>query len=136
MKTRMIYVAFDDKPFESAEACKAYEAQHVETRLVGLTIEQVRAALSREDPDLADAIETVGNRIVRERREAGDLRRGKKATVEDVREPSAEKAMEDRGREAHRSGCDRDPPDDVPDAMIKIWLMGFDYEMASKRAAA
>ncbi len=75
MKRVEIFESFDGQRFESADACKAHEAEHVEGRLAGLTIDQVRAALSREDAELGDAIERVGNRIAQARREAGDMRR-------------------------------------------------------------
>ena len=89
MKTRTIYVAFDETPFDSAEACRAYEAQHVEMRLVGLTINQVRAALAREDIEIADVIEELGNRIAKARLEAGDLRRGAGAALREPRRAGA-----------------------------------------------
>lgn len=89
MKTRTVYDAFDNTVFNSQEECRAYEAQHGEMRLVGLNIDQVRAAISREDVELADAFEEIGSRIARTRRDAGDLRRGKKA-VEAPREVEGE----------------------------------------------
>lgn len=90
MKTRMIYEAFDGQTFDNADACKTYEATHVETRLVGLTPDQVRSAITREDPDLADAFEKVGSRIAKARIEAGELRRGRKAAAEQETQTEAE----------------------------------------------
>lgn len=75
MRRVEIFEAFDGQRFESADECKAHEAEHVEGRLVGLTIDQVRAALAREDTELGDAIERVGSRIAQARRDAGDMRR-------------------------------------------------------------
>lgn len=76
MKRVELFEAFDGERFPSAEACRAHEAQHVEGRLVGLSLDQVKAALSREDTDLADALEELGARIARARRSSGELRRG------------------------------------------------------------
>lgn len=91
MRTKTVYVAFDDAEFDTAEACKAHEAAHVETRLVGLTAEQVRAAIEGEDVELSDAIEKIGNRIANRRREAGDYRRGRRTAGE----PEAGKAADE-----------------------------------------
>ena len=75
MKSITEYESFDGKRFSTAEECRAYEDQHFETRLTGLTLDEVRAALAREDTDLADAFEKAGNLIGRARREAGELRK-------------------------------------------------------------
>lgn len=80
------WIAFDGVPFpigaagEAAaeSACRAYEAKLAHVRLVDLKIEQIEAALSGSDPDLADAIEQIGARIGRARRERGELKRGHK----------------------------------------------------------
>ena len=51
-----------------AEAeCRAYERRLAHIRMVGLKIEDVEAALTRADLDLADAIEEVARRIKRVR---------------------------------------------------------------------
>ncbi len=147
MKTRTIYIAFDDKTFDNAEACKAHEAEHIEGRLVGLTIEQVRAALAREDTELSDAIEDIGLRINKARREAGDLKRGRKAagSIEsnqvpdkadtsecdvgsepekpvsglEERDPKIEEALR-RARSAGRSAWDARKGAIVPDAFAGV----------------
>lgn len=77
------YVAFDGVSFNSEAECRAYEAKLAHVRLVNLTIEQIEAALSGTDPDLADAIEQIGTRIGRARRERGDLRRERKPNAKD-----------------------------------------------------
>lgn len=137
MRTKTVYIAFDGAEFDAADACKAHEAAHVETRLVGLTIDRVQAAISREDADLADAIEEIGNRIAKARREAGDFKRGRKAAPEAEAEKSPERTAEEMGREAFRRGEDRDPPDAVMGSLIDAWTTGYDYERAaSARAAA
>ena len=87
---KLVPTAFDGKTFATAEECKAYEAQHVGAQLVGLTIEQVNAAISREDVELADAIEKVGARIAATRREGGDLRRQRKAPAAPAQKEAAE----------------------------------------------
>lgn len=136
MKIRTVFVAFDDAVFDTAEACRAHEAAHVETRLVGLTIEQVQAAINREDVDLADALEAIGNRIARARREAGDMRRGPKKMNDYERSLSPTKAAEDDGREAFKRGAERDPPEDLQDSLIDAWTLGYDYERAGAARAA
>ena len=136
MKTKTVYVAFDDAEFDTADGCKAHEAAHVETRLVGLSIEQVQAALSREDLELADAFEAIGNRIAKARREAGDMRRGRKVATESDTPKSAERTAEDMGREAFRRGDDRDPPDVLMGSLIDAWVTGYDYERATTARAA
>jgi len=69
------YRAHDGKVFDSASECKAHERDIAHRLLVGLTLEQVEAAMSRKDADLADAIELCGLKINRERRADGDLKR-------------------------------------------------------------
>lgn len=76
MKIEPRYIAFNGEEFKTQEECKTYESEHIESFLVGLTIEEVRAALKRE-PDavgLSDAIEDLGNRIANTRRKSGELR--------------------------------------------------------------
>ena len=75
MKKLEMFEAFDGTRFDDAEACKAYEAQHAEGRLVGLTLDQIKAALARTDVELADVLEDIGARIARTRRASGDMRR-------------------------------------------------------------
>jgi hypothetical protein len=53
----MKFLAFDGKVFESVEECAAHEAARPEARVVGLTADQVAAALARTDADLAGAAE-------------------------------------------------------------------------------
>lgn len=64
-------------------------------RLVGLTIEQVEAALSRADPELADAIEQVGSRIARARLDAGEKRHERRLPISKDEAPT----RQERGRE-------------------------------------
>ena len=87
MRAVQLFEAFDGQRFETSEACKAHEAEHVESRLVGLTIAQVRAALDRSDPDLADVLELIGGRIGKARRESGEVRR-KVATKPEAAAPA------------------------------------------------
>lgn len=61
------WIAFDGVPHPTEAACSAYEKRLAHIRLVGLKIEQVEAALTREDIDLADAFEEVARRIKRVR---------------------------------------------------------------------
>lgn len=84
MKIVTKYIAFDGVTHATESECRAYEAKLAHVRLVDLKIEQIEAALSGSDPDLADAIEQIGSRIGRARRERGELKRGHKgaATME------------------------------------------------------
>lgn len=83
------WIAFDGFPFpidagspDAAEAaCRAYEKRLAHVRLVGLTIEQVEAALSRADPELADAIEVIGSRLERARLANGDRKYERRANA-------------------------------------------------------
>ena len=76
------YKAFDGKTFPTAKEARAHEEAHGPASLVGLTLQQVEAAMRREDRDLADAIEFVGTRISEKRRADGELRRRPKGNGE------------------------------------------------------
>ena len=147
MKTRTIYEAFDGQTFDNADACKAHEAAHVETRLIGLSLEQVRAAITREDVELADAFEKVGSRIAKARIDAGELRRGRKAAAEqDVPEnpapaaPAAAASPMDevlrRAKAAGRAAWDRKEGGVVPETfstakpLHDAWLDGWEEGQA------
>ena len=82
MKQITKFVAFDGAEFDSESECRTWETQHAHLRLVGLTIDQVAQAMDRTDPDLAEAIETVGTAIARLRRESGDLKRERRKKPE------------------------------------------------------
>ena len=94
------YVAFDGKRFDSATECRAYEKANAHRQLVGLTAEQVDAAIARTDTDLADAIEAAGDAIRKARLGSGELRRkrkgsggeGEAAPAEDAGDAQAEAA--------------------------------------------
>lgn len=81
MKTveRKFYVSFDNKEFDTAADCRHYERESSPARLVGLTEEQVEAALDRTDAELAEAIEECGKRITAKRLADGDRKRNRKA---------------------------------------------------------
>ena len=83
-KTVETFYAFDDTPFTTQEACEKYEAENFAKRLVGLTEEEVQAALTRTDPDLAEAFEKAGNTIGKLRREAGEFKRNVKPKETDA----------------------------------------------------
>jgi hypothetical protein len=71
----VIFTAFDGSPFVSEKACLEYENGHWHKQLVGLTLEQVLAALDRLDTDLADAFERAARKIAAKRREQGETRK-------------------------------------------------------------
>lgn len=85
------YEAFDGARFATASECRAHERERSHLLLVNLTLEQVEAAMSRKDADLADAIELCGLKINRERRADGDLKRQRqpKPASETPSEPPA-----------------------------------------------
>lgn len=69
------FAAFDNTTFENEQACMEYERANFDRHLVGLTHDQVKAAISREDVSLANSIEWAGSVIAKARRDAGELRR-------------------------------------------------------------
>lgn len=97
--------AFTGTVFPTQEACLAHEREQAHVRLVGLSLEQVMAAIERRDLELADAIEVVGTRIANDRREAGEFKRQRKSAapepalaIEGPRgEPDAEEFARDFG---------------------------------------
>ena len=81
MKTVTKFEAFTGETFDTEAECKAHEKANVHRRFVGLTQEQVDAALSRADVELADAFEVVGSKISRARIAEGNLKRERRAGV-------------------------------------------------------
>lgn len=75
MKRVEKWQAFDGVEFYNEAECKGYEVKLAHIRLINLNVEQIEAALGGLDPDLADAIEQIGARIGRARRERGELKR-------------------------------------------------------------
>lgn len=70
-----VFQAFDGSIHETVEACKERDSQHAEGALVGLTLEDVKNAVLRNNTELADAIERIGAQIARARIAAGVRRR-------------------------------------------------------------
>ncbi len=99
MKQIVQWLSFDGETFDDEGKCKAHEESISWRRLIGLTEEQVQAAISREDTELADALEQIGTAIARARRGAGELKRARRlktdlapqisTSPEDRREPWA-----------------------------------------------
>ena len=81
MREIKVYAAFDGTRFDIAEDCRAHEMANIDAMLIGLTAEQVAAAVARTDKQLGDAIEQVAYRIASARREAGDLKRRPKGAL-------------------------------------------------------
>lgn len=76
------YEAFDFTRFATESECREYEALNVHKRLASKTAEQIFAALTYADIDIAEALEQAGEQCKRARIKAGDYRRvpsGKKA---------------------------------------------------------
>lgn len=86
MKEIRKFAAFDGKEFDNAIACRKYEAEHAEAKLIGLSAVQIAAAAAREATDkvpdaleIADAIEDLAKKIRDKRIGAGEFRRKPKA---------------------------------------------------------
>lgn len=84
LETRNVYIAYDGKEFPTEAQCLAHEREHAGGRLVGLTAEQIAAALAGEDRDIAQAIEDAAHKIRKRRYEAGDLKRQRRAKAGDA----------------------------------------------------
>ena len=67
----------DGKHFDVEAEARAHERENFAVLLVGLTTQEVEAALSRQDRDLADAIERAGTSIKAKRLGSGELRRAR-----------------------------------------------------------
>jgi hypothetical protein len=114
MKIETKYVAFDGFPFQTEAECRAYESKLSHVRLAGMTIEQVEAALNGSDPELADAIEQVGTRLARDRRERGDLKRQRAPKGHSAQVAEADDAAS-APPSAISTGGERVNPDDDPE---------------------
>ncbi len=75
MKTITKFESFDGKVFDDEATCKRHERENAGAQLVGLTIEQVQKAITREDAALGDAIEALASKIRQARLDAGDRKR-------------------------------------------------------------
>lgn len=71
--TRIVYEAFDGEMFDSEAKCAAYEKENVWRQIIGLTEDQVSAALQLHPAvtRISEALVTVGYRIA-------NMNRGKK----------------------------------------------------------
>jgi hypothetical protein len=103
MKPITIYESFDGERFDSESACKSHERENAAKRLVGLAEAQIAAALDGTDPELADAIETLGKRIERARLDRGERKR-KPSGNGAAGEAAGETAREPEGRPAYVVG--------------------------------
>jgi hypothetical protein len=74
MKKIDAWQAADGSLHETAAAARTHERSIAPKLLVGMSEAEIDAALERRNPELADAIETVGAMIAAKRREDGDLR--------------------------------------------------------------
>ena len=77
--TRIVYEAFDGEMFDSEAKCAAYEKDNVWKQLVGLTEDQVSAALQLHPAvaRISEALVTVGYRIA-------NMNRGKRTKRDPV----------------------------------------------------
>jgi len=84
---KLKYIPDDGKyEFDTAEDCLAYEAKISLSNY--LPADVIDRAMSGEDKALADALEDLGNRISKARRERGDLK--KRGRQKDSVAPEAE----------------------------------------------
>ena len=83
MKQVTRFEAFDGEIFATEAECRSHEYANAHRRLVGLTLDQVNAAMARTDSELADAFEAVGTKIARDRRDAGELKRPRRAETQE-----------------------------------------------------
>jgi hypothetical protein len=69
--------AFDGEEFETEAEARAHEDANYPALLVGLTAEQIAAALERKPEALAlsEALERAGNTVKRARYDVGELKR-------------------------------------------------------------
>lgn len=81
MKAVTRYVADDGKEFGTQDECRVYEETVSFNLLVGMTPEDLHNALSRNDLNLADAIERLGRKIQNKRLDAGGSKRVRKPKV-------------------------------------------------------
>jgi hypothetical protein len=77
MKTveRTLYVARDGREFATEAACRSHERKTCGSALIGLTEAQIEAARTRDDAELADAIEAFGYELRKARQASGQLKR-------------------------------------------------------------
>lgn len=73
------YESDDGRRFDTEAECRAHEARPPESRVVGLTAEQVALAMHGNDPALAEAFERVGNHCRDWRIAAGGSKRRRTA---------------------------------------------------------
>ena len=86
------FVAFDGSEHVTRELAEDHELKNPQNRLANLSPQEISAAISREDPDLADVFERVGRMCAEKRRAFGDLRRITKArrdAMESAQAPEA-----------------------------------------------
>ena len=70
-KAVLMYQADDGRLFDSEEKSNAWEKRGPETRLVGLTDLQIKAAIDGHDDVLSDAIQVLGSKMQRDRLKRG-----------------------------------------------------------------
>lgn len=115
---KLKYEAPDGRQFDTPELCRSYELANPELLLIGMTLDQIRAAMRREDSDLADALEKVGTGIARDRRADGEFKRQPKPTASPptlaIAGPRTD--AEPEPASAISTGGDRTNPDDETEA--------------------
>ena len=155
MRAVTAYIADDGTSFDAREACEAHEAAGFARQFVGLTLEQVDAALARTNVPLADAFEAIGNRISKARLDAGELRRrSNKAgaapplpssgSVAPAARPADDGRKNgpgtqqpgtdafDQGRQAFRAGKPETIPGGLPEADWDRWAEGYEHEARAR----
>lgn len=75
MEIKQKYLSFDGQEFDSKEDCLSHERRFAHLRLIGLTSDQIIAAINGEVSEISEAIEIVGSRLARARLTNGGKRR-------------------------------------------------------------
>ena len=112
MKQVARFQSFDGQVFETEAACRAYETANTHKLLVGLSAEEIDRAIAGDQDDLAEALEAVGARIARARRERGDLkrRRAPKDAPAEAQPPVVDGIHRDGGVAVHNTTAGNPTP--------------------------
>ena len=103
MKQINVWQAVDGVNFNTEEECRVHEADHPEWLLIGLTLEDVEAAINKSVGTIADALEAVGARIARQRRARGEFKRQRGSAAPEA--PSEAAPANDAGTELVAGGA-------------------------------
>lgn len=116
----------DGREFDTAEEAAAYEAEHPEVVLIGLILEDIEDALVGKAPDVADALEKLGARCAESRRAAGNFKRARKGSSDEL-PPAVSVYERGRGARDFHAGIGGIVPDDLRGTpAAELWLVDWD----------